>query len=66
MAERKSVLIRIDPALHESLQRWAADEFRSLNGQIEYALKQALAQAGRGRQRGHEPSESDPSSSEQS
>ncbi|MBX3147232.1 MAG: hypothetical protein KF785_10730 [Gemmatimonadales bacterium] len=61
MAERKSVLIRIDPALHESLQRWAADEFRSLNGQIEYALKQALAQAGRGRARGNELSESDPS-----
>ncbi|MHB1329943.1 MAG: type II toxin-antitoxin system antitoxin [Gemmatimonadales bacterium] len=66
MAERKSVLIRIDPTLHESLQRWAADEFRSLNGQIEYALKQALAQAGRGRARGRGPTESDSSSSEQS
>jgi len=66
VAERKSVLIRIDPALHESLQRWAADEFRSLNGQIEYALKQALAQAGRGRPRGQDASEPDPSSPEPS
>ena len=47
MAERKSVLIRIDPSLHDALQRWAAAELRSLNGQIEYALKRALEQAGR-------------------
>lgn len=48
MAERKSVLIRIDPALHDALQRWASAEFRSLNAQIEYALRAALTAAGRG------------------
>jgi hypothetical protein len=37
----------MDPALHEALQRWANDELRSLNGQIEYLLRQALRQAGR-------------------
>lgn len=47
MAERKSVLIRIDPALHDALQGWAAAEFRSLNGQIEFALRRALTEAGK-------------------
>jgi hypothetical protein len=47
VAERKSVLIRIDPALHDVLQRWAAAEFRSLNAQIEFALRQAATAAGR-------------------
>jgi hypothetical protein len=37
----------MDPALHEALQRWANDELRSLNGQVEYLLRQALRQAGR-------------------
>ena len=46
MASRKSVLIRIDPALHDALQRWAAVELRSLNGQIEFALRKALADSG--------------------
>ncbi len=45
--ERKSLLIRIDPALHDALQRWAASEFRSLNAQIEFALRQSAAAAGR-------------------
>jgi len=47
VAERKSVLLRIDPALHDALQRWAATEMRSVNGQIEYLLRRALADAGR-------------------
>ncbi len=47
MAERKPFLIRVDPALLEALERWAADEFRSLNGQIEFILRQAAAKAGR-------------------
>ncbi|MDP2360291.1 MAG: hypothetical protein Q8O14_06010 [bacterium] len=47
MAERKAFLLRLDPTLHAELQRWADDELRSLNGQIEYLLRQALAQAGR-------------------
>lgn len=47
MAERKPFLLRIDPALYEALQRWANDELRSLNGQIEFLLRQALTAAGR-------------------
>ncbi len=47
MARRKSFLLRIDPALLEALRRWADDELRSVNGQIEYLLRQALADAGR-------------------
>jgi hypothetical protein len=47
MAERKSFLLRIDPALHDALARWAADDLRSLNGQIEFLLKRALQEAGR-------------------
>jgi hypothetical protein len=56
MAERKPFLLRIDPALHEILQRWAADDFRSLNGQIEYLLREAVRQAGRRAGRGAEDS----------
>ena len=58
MAERKSVLIRIDPALHDALQRWAAAELRSLNGQIEYALKRAVEEAGRPVREAEGPKES--------
>jgi hypothetical protein len=47
MAERKSFLLRMDPALLEALQRWASDDLRSLNGQIEFVLRRALQQAGR-------------------
>ena len=47
MAARKSLLIRIDPALHDGLQRWASAELRSLNGQIEFVLRRALVEAGR-------------------
>jgi len=47
MAERKAFLLRIDPDLYDSLARWAADELRSLNGQIEFLLRQATAEAGR-------------------
>jgi len=47
VAERKAYLLRLDPALHDALSRWAADELRSLNGQIEYLLKHALEQSGR-------------------
>jgi hypothetical protein len=43
MAERKSFLLRIDPELWAGLEAWAADELRSVNGQIEYLLKHALA-----------------------
>lgn len=46
-AQRKSVLLRLDPAVHEALQRWAADELRSVNAQIEMVLRDALRKAGR-------------------
>ena len=46
-AERKQVLLRIDPAVHDALARWATDEFRSLNAQIEMLLRRALNDAGR-------------------
>ncbi|HWF52723.1 MAG TPA: hypothetical protein VG294_18915 [Solirubrobacteraceae bacterium] len=45
--ERKQVLLRIDPAVHDALARWAADEFRSLNAQVEMLLRRALEDAGR-------------------
>ncbi len=47
MAERKPFLLRLDPATHEALQRWADDELRSLNAQIEFLLRRALTAAGR-------------------
>ena len=47
MSERKPFLLRIDPKIHDALQRWADDELRSLNGQIEFLLRKALLDAGR-------------------
>jgi hypothetical protein len=47
VAERKAFLLRVDPRLLEALQRWADDDLRSLNGQLEYLLRRALAEAGR-------------------
>lgn len=47
MADRKAYLLRIDPAILDALQRWAADDLRSLNGQIEFLLRRSLADAGR-------------------
>ncbi|HJO03060.1 MAG TPA: hypothetical protein QGG47_03700 [Acidobacteriota bacterium] len=47
MAERRAVLIRLDPKVHASLRRWADDELRSLNAQVEYVLRRALRDAGR-------------------
>jgi hypothetical protein len=49
--ERKPVLLRLDPAVHDSLSRWAADELRSVNAQIEVILRRALTDAGRMPQR---------------
>jgi hypothetical protein len=45
--ERKQVLLRIDPEVHDALSRWAADELRSVNAHIEMLLRQSLASAGR-------------------
>jgi hypothetical protein len=47
MADRKTFLIRIDPVLHEALQRWADADLRSLNAQIEFLLRKTLRDAGR-------------------
>ena len=47
MAERKPFLLRVDPELHEALQRWANDDLRSVNAQIEFLLRRALQEAGR-------------------
>ena len=47
MAERKPFLLRIDRDVLDALQRWADDDLRSLNGQIEFVLRNALKQAGR-------------------
>lgn len=46
-SERKKVLLRLDPAVHDALARWAGEELRSTNAQIEFLLRRALADAGR-------------------
>ena len=47
MPERKPFLLRIDPAVLDAVQRWANDDLRSLNAQIEFVLRRAAQQAGR-------------------
>jgi hypothetical protein len=47
VTDRKAFLLRIDPAVLEALQRWADDELRSLNGQIEFLLRRVLHEEGR-------------------
>jgi hypothetical protein len=47
MSDKKPFVLRIDPEKLKALEKWAADEFRSINGQIEYILDQALRKAGR-------------------
>jgi hypothetical protein len=47
VSKRKAFLLRLDPTTHDALQRWAKDDLRSLNGQIEFLLRRALQQAGR-------------------
>ena len=47
MTDRKSFLLRLNPRLHRVLERWASDDFRSLNSQIEYLLMEAARKAGR-------------------
>jgi len=46
VAERKSFLMRIDPALWREIERWAADELRSVNGQVEFILREAIKRRG--------------------
>jgi hypothetical protein len=47
MADRKGFPLRLDPAVYDALQRWAAGDLRSLNAQIEFLLRRALKEAGR-------------------
>jgi hypothetical protein len=47
LAERRPFLLRLDREVHAALERWAADELRSVNGQIEYLLRRAVVEAGR-------------------
>ncbi len=47
MAEKKKFLLRIDENLHVALEKWAADDLRSINAQIEFLLKEQLLKAGR-------------------
>ena len=51
MAERKPFLLRLDPETFAALQAWAADDLRSVNGQVEFLLRRALRDAGRLRDR---------------
>ena len=47
MAEKKKFLLRLDAALYDALEKWAADELRSVNAQMEFALKEAVRRSGR-------------------
>ena len=49
MSARKAFLLRLPPELHAAIEKWAADELRSVNGQIEYLLAQSVNKAGRAR-----------------
>jgi hypothetical protein len=60
MAERKPFLLRLDPETFAALQAWAADDLRSVNGQVEFLLRRALRDAGRLPGRGAAPSSGTP------
>ncbi|MGE5620601.1 MAG: ribbon-helix-helix domain-containing protein [Sphingomonadaceae bacterium] len=67
MAERRKFLLRISPELWEELNRWAAQEFRSVNGQIEYLLQRAVEERrrkGRSREPVQDPERSAPDASD--
>jgi hypothetical protein len=55
MSKRKAFPLRIDPEVYEALRKWADDELRSVNGQIEYLLTRALRDAGRSPRRQGKP-----------
>lgn len=54
MEEKKRFLLRLDPADYAALEKWSADELRSVNSQIEFLLKDALRRAGRDNKKGKE------------
>ena len=47
MANKKVFMLRVNPEIYEALEKWAADEFRSVNGQLEWAIEKALKESGR-------------------
>jgi hypothetical protein len=57
---RKSFLLRIDPELWRAIEKWAGDELRSVNGQIEYLLARTVREAGRERKRPRPPASAEP------
>jgi len=57
MAKKKSFVLRIDPEKLEALEKWSSDEFRSINGQLEWIIDQALKKAGRLKKRKVEPNQ---------
>jgi len=56
MGTKKSFVLRIDQEKLEAVEKWAADEFRSTNGQMEWIIDQALKKAGRAKKHGTPPS----------
>ena len=58
MPERKKLLLRLDPDVYDAVAMWAADDLRSVNAQIEFALRLALKQAGRAPRRDPPPESS--------
>lgn len=60
MSAKKSFVLRIDDATYAALEKWAADDFRSVNGQLEWMISRALKEAGRGaKERKHLPPENE-------
>jgi hypothetical protein len=59
VSKRESFLLRLQPEMLEALRRWADDDFRSVNSQIEFLLKQALERSGRGKPNKGNPGEGD-------
>ncbi len=55
MAQKKKFLLRIDPDLFDALERWAADDFRSVNAQVEFLLRQRARKEGRLKKDNSEP-----------
>lgn len=60
MAERKSYPLRLDPEVYEAVRRWAEDDLRSVNAQIEFLLARALRETGRAPRDKREPKRGDP------
>ncbi len=51
MAQKKAFVLRLDPEVYKAVEKWAADEFRSVNGQFEWIINEALKKAGRKKSR---------------